>query len=118
MKNELFSLALQGTLRRRKSSALTFLMLMVSFSCMIVSLCLTSSIEKTNEELYRSVYGAWKYAITLGRDEDAKWLEEQKAAGELETYGTMRNYGTISAELPGNRREVLTSFGTMDEEMI
>jgi ABC-type antimicrobial peptide transport system permease subunit len=118
MDHALFSLALQGTLRKKKSSGLIFLVLLVSFSFVIVSLSLTGSITKTNEELGKNTYGEWYYAIPSGLEEDAAWLAEEKAAGMLESFGTMRNYGTVAGSTVTENNATLVGFGTVDDAMI
>ena len=117
MNRAFFSLAVQGALRKRRSSLLIFFVLLLSLACMIVSLSVTGSITKTNEALAESIYGSWKYAIAAGRDEDAAWLEEQKAAGELAAYGTMRSYGALGL-FTDQRLFSRSDVGTVDAEAI
>lgn len=119
MDRELFSLAFQGTFRRKKSSGLIFLVLLLSFSFIVVSLSLTGSITKTNEELGKNTYGEWYYAVPSGKEEDAAWLAEQREAGLLDCVGTMRNYGTIAGSAATDSiNSGIVGFGTWDADMI
>lgn len=57
MVRELFFLAAQGTLRRKRVRVITFLVLL-SFSCAILSLSLTESISGTNEAYRFNTFGS------------------------------------------------------------
>lgn len=105
MDRELFSLALQGTLRKKRSSLLVFLVLLFSFAFAIVSLSLMGSITKTNADFRMDTYGEWYYAIPAGLDEDAAFLQTMRG---VKSYGTMHNYGTLGG----------VGFGTVDAGMI
>lgn len=101
MFRNLLSLALQAVLRKKRSSVLLFLVLLLSFSCAIVSLSLTESIGKTNEAYRLNTYGAWYLAFPDVREEDAQWLAQQSWAEQVsssclygELYGTSVIFGT------------------------
>lgn len=102
MIRNLFPLALQGTLRKKRSSALVFLVLLLSFSCALMSLSLTASISKTNEEYRYDVYGEWFLAIAEGLEGDAEWLQTQPWA---ESVGTAKLCAYVNVE---------DGVGTMD----
>lgn len=109
MFRNLFSLAFQGTLRKKRSSILIFSVLLISFSFAIVSLSLVGSISKTNAEFRLNTYGEWYFAIPSGMEEDADWLEKQSWARML---GKAGNYGTISTSTGQ------AGFGTIDNSLI
>lgn len=104
MDRELFSLAVQGTLRKKRSSLLVFFVLLLSFAFAIVSLSLMGSLTKTNAEFRMETYGAWYYAMPAGLDKDAAALRSIPGVKQL---GTMRNYGTLNG----------AGFGTVDADM-
>lgn len=101
-------LAVEGTLRRRKSSILIFLVLLITFSFVIVSLSLVGSISQTNAQFRLNTYGQWYFAIPSGKSEDDVWLQKQDWITNL---GTAQNYGTIY--LPSGQ----AGFGTLDEAL-
>lgn len=107
MLRSLFPLAVQGTLRKRRSSALVFFVLLLSFSCALMALSLTASIAKTNENYRYDVYGEWYLAIPAGLDGDAAWLSAQPWATGV---GTVTQYANTTN---GNY-----AFGTMDESAV
>jgi hypothetical protein len=109
MKDGILSLAVQGTLRKKKNSCLTFLVLLISVSFAIASLSLVESMSKTNAELRKVTYGEWYLGIPNGLAEDEEWLREQTWA---ETIGVAQNYGTIST------RDSEIGFGTLDDAMV
>lgn len=102
-----FTLALQGLLRRKRSSILIFLVLFLSFSCAITTLSLTGSIRDTNAEYRLNTYGEWYIAVTDGREEDGAWLEEQSWA---QTVSHTQVYGRMN----GSSRSA-GCFGTVDQ---
>lgn len=102
----IFRLAVEGTLRRRKSSILVFLVLLITFSFAIVSLSLVGSIGQTNAQFRLNTYGQWYFAIPSGKAEDITWLREQKW---ITNIGTAQSYGVL--RLPSG----LAGFGTLDE---
>lgn len=101
----IFHLAVEGTLRKRKSSLLVFLVLLITFSFAIVSLSLVGSISQTNAQFRLNTYGQWYFAIPSGKNEDAAWLRGQKWITNL---GTSQNYGAL--QLPSGQ----AGFGTLD----
>lgn len=105
MFHSLFSLALQGTLRKKRSSILVFLVLLLSFAFAIVTLSLTASISDTNTEYRLTTFGEWYLAILDGKEEDGEWLAQQEWA---EAVGNACAYSSISSGIPG-------TFGTVDE---
>ena len=66
MKKELFKLALHGLKGKKRSSLLTVIILTISFAAVLVTLCITGSIIKTNAEYRLNTYGAWYGAIPYG----------------------------------------------------
>lgn len=97
-----FSLALQGILRKKRSSILIFFVLLFSFSCAIVTLSLTGSIRDTNTEYRLNTFGEWYIAVTNGTEEDGAWLEAQgwaRTVAHTQLYGQMVNadvgFGTV-----------------------
>ena len=109
MLRNLLTLALQGTLRKKRSSVLIFSVLLISFSFAIVALSLVGSISKTNAEFRLNAYGEWYYAIPSGKEEDGNWVQNQPW---IESAGTAVNYATI-----GTQSGVI-AFGTADQSLI
>lgn len=107
MFRNLFSLAVQGTLRKRRNSILVFFILLLSFSCAIVSLSLTESMHSTNERLRLDTYGGWYLAIPDGKEGDAAFLAEQNWA---EKIGHARLYASLWHET--------AAFGTVDQSYV
>ncbi len=93
MRKELLSLAASALVRRRKTSLLTFSVLLLSFSFLIVSLSLVASINRTNQEYRMNTYGQWYGAIASGREGDGAWLKQQAWAGDV---GSARYHGEVS----------------------
>ena len=110
MNGELFGLAVQGLLRKKRGSLLLFAVLLLSFAFAIISLTVTVSIRKTNEEYLYDTYGTWYGAIANGQDADEVFLREQAWLDEL---GITKNYGTIQASSSGS-----TGIGVMDEAFL
>lgn len=104
----IFHLAIEGTLRKRKSSILVFLVLLITFSFAIVSLSLVGSIGQTNAQFRLNTYGQWYFAIPSGEAEDAAWLRGQTWITNL---GSAQSYGTL--QLPSGQ----AGFGTLDEAL-
>lgn len=102
-------LALQGTMHKKKRSLLVFLVLLISFSFVILSISLVSSIGKTNAEYRIRTYGEWYCAIPFGMDGDEAWLKKQSWA---ESVGVARNYGIIGTS------SGTIAFGTLDQNMM
>lgn len=105
----IFSLAVEGTLHKRKNSILVFLVLLTTFSFAIVSLSLVGSINQTNAQFRLNTYGQWYFAIPSGVDEDTAWLQGQDWVKKL---GISKNYGIL--RLSSGQ----AGFGTLDEEMM
>ncbi len=103
MFRSLFPLALQGTLRKKRSSILVFSVLLLSFSCALMALSITESISKTNESYRYDIYGEWYLAIPCGQDGDEAWLSAQPWAKRV---GIATQYALTSTGGYG--------FGTMD----
>ena len=110
MNSELFGLAIQSIRRKKRSSLLLFSVLLLSFAFAIISLSVTSSIRKTNEEYRYDTYGTWYGAISNGRESDAAFLLEQEW---LDKLGACVSYGDIQASSSGS-----TSIGIMDEAFL
>ena len=110
MNGELFRLSLQSIRRKRRSSLLLFAVLLLSFAFAIISLTVTGSMQKTNEEYRYDVYGEWYGAIPNGWGEDESFLREQEWLGQL---GVTKSYGTIEVSTNGS-----TSIGTMSDEFL
>lgn len=112
MNQTLWTLAFEGVRRKKRSSILVFLVLLVSFCFLIVSLSVSGSITQTSDDLCRIIYGDWDYAIIDGREEDMSFLSEKQEAGLIETLGRMDNYGTLRST------DAAVGFGTLDDKMI
>ena len=106
MNGDLFGLAVQGIGRKKRSSLLLFAVLLLSFAFAIISLSVTASIRKTNEEYRYDTYGTWYGAIRDGLESDRSFLQKQEW---LDKLGTCVSYGKIQASSGGSR-----SIGTMD----
>lgn len=109
MFRNILSLAVQGTLRKRRSSILLFSVLLTSFSFAIAALSLVGSISKTNGEFRLNTYGEWYCAIPSGMEADDGWLRRQPWA---QTVGRADNYGTIRTEVGQ------AGFGTLDDDLV
>ena len=99
MNGELFGLAIQGIGRKKRSSLLLFAVLLLSFAFAIISLTVTGSIRKTNEEYRYDTYGTWYGAIPNGQDADEVFLRKQ---AWLDGLGITKSYGTIQAATSGS----------------
>lgn len=103
---------MQGTLRKKRLSMLTFAVLLLSFSFAIVTLSLTESIRTTNDGYRQSTFGGWYLAILDGWDEDAAWLAQQSWAEDI---GKVRIYGTVMRTASSGEPQ---TFGTVDETFL
>lgn len=103
---DLFSLAWQGMLHKKRSSTLTFLVLLLSFSCAIMSLSVTKSISDTNSEYRYNTYGEWYICLPNADADDIAWMKKQSWAEEV---ASPTIYGTIHSFVSG-------SYGTMDDD--
>lgn len=105
MDKELFSLAAQGLRRKRRSSGLVVLVLLVSFGFALMSLSVLGSIQATNASYRQNLYGSWYYALPNGQPQDAEFLSRWAGAkhwGQMQCYGTIRggvSIGTIDEGL-------------------
>lgn len=106
MYGNIFSLAFQGVRRKKKSSILIFMVLLLSFSFAIASLAQLGSMSKTNAEFRLNTYGEWYFGIPAGKEQDAKWLEKESWA---EKVGISKSFGTVAGA------ERSTGFGTVDD---
>lgn len=100
---DLFSLAWQGMLHKKRSNLLTFLVLLLSFSCAILSLSITKSISDTNSEYRYNTYGEWYICLPNADADDIAWIKNQDWADKVSAptiYGTVHpfvsgSYGSI-----------------------
>ena len=95
MNKELFELSLQSLRRKKRSSLLLFAVLFLSFAFAIVSLTVTGSIQKTNQEYRYDVYGEWYGAIYKEQDGDEEFLRERDWLREL---SATHSCGTIQID--------------------
>ena len=107
MNKELFELSLQSLRRKKRSSLLLFAVLFLSFAFAIVSLTVTGSMQKTNQEYRCDIYGSWYGAVPNGQEGDEEFLREREWLREL---GTTQSCGTIGAGVG--------SIGVMDETFL
>ena len=108
MNEELFWLSVQSIRRKKRSSLLLFAVLFLSFAFAIVSLTVTGSMQKTNQEYRYDVYGEWHGAIYQAQDGDEEFLREQEW---LSQSGVTRNCGTIPTKTGAGSNE---GIGVMD----
>lgn len=106
MNKELALLAIQGIKGKKKSSILLMAILFVSLVFTTITVSITDSLNKTNENYRYDTYGEWKVGIFQGGSNDWKYLEECEVVDEV---GTACSYGTIL----GN-----TAIGTVDASLI
>lgn len=106
MKKELFKLALHGLKGKKRSSLLTVIILTISFAAVLVTLCITGSIIKTNAEYRLNTYGAWYGAIPYGIKGDAEFLSTVNGIGEI---GAATVYGQAVSKK--RRRGHIRRFG-------
>lgn len=104
----IFILAYQRLSRNRKNSLFIFLILLLSFSCAIVSVSVIGSISKTNAEYLLDTYGEWYLALPYGYESDAEWISQREWA---DAVGVSENFGTIGA---ANKS---AGIGTADETL-
>lgn len=125
---------MQGTLRKKRSSVLIFLVLLLSFSCAIMSMSLTTSINETNREFRLNAFGGWYLAIPDGKEGDAAFLAEQnwaenvgharmyceiKRTGKMlgtvdDAYLDMARVELLAGNLPQNAGEIALTEEVMD----
>ena len=109
MNHDLWALARQGILRRRRSSLLLFLVLLLSFAFAVMMLSVMGSMDRTNTELLKNTYGGWYGAIPDGKAEDRPFLEQREWLDQL---GESVNYAKVSVTLP------VSGAGTVDESFV
>ena len=109
MNRDLWTLAWQGILRRRRSSILLFLVLLLSFAFAVMMLSVMGSMNRTNLEYLKNTYGAWYGAIPDGKPEDRTFLEQRDW---LEQLGESTNYGMVVGTQP------VCGIGTVDETFL
>ena len=109
MNHNLFTLARQGILRRRRSSLLLFLVLLLSFAFAVMMLSVMGSMNRTNIEYLKNTYGAWYGAIPDGKPEDRTFLEQRDWLDQL---GESTNYGMVVGTQP------VCGIGTVDETFL
>ena len=106
MKNEyLFSMALDEIRGRKRSSFLIFFVLFLSFTCAMISLSLTESMDKTNEECRYDTYGIWEGAVLNVNERELNFLGQIPF---IQERGMAQCYGKIA----GN-----SGIGTVDEHL-
>ena len=100
MNHALFTLARQGILRRRRSSLLLFLVLLLSFAFAVMMLSVMGSMDRTNTELLKNTYGGWYGAIPDGKAEDRAFLEQREWLDQLGRASTTQGFPSfcLSAE--------------------
>ena len=109
MNRDLWTLARQGILRRRRSSLLLFLVLLLSFAFAVMMLSVMGSMNRTNIEYLKNTYGAWHGAIPDGKDSDRAFLERRDW---LDRLGESVNYGQVRGTTP------VSGVGSVDETFL
>lgn len=106
MKNDyLFSMALDEIRGRKRSSFLIFFVLFLSFTCALISLSLTESMDKTNEECRYDTYGIWEGAVLNANERELDFLGQTPF---IQESGMAQGYGKIA----GN-----SGIGTVDDHL-
>lgn len=111
MKKELFKLALHGLKGKKRSSLLTVIILTISFAAVLVTLCITGSIIKTNAEYRLNTYGAWYGAIPYGIKGDAEFLSTVNGIGEI-------GAATVYGQAVSKSGAAVTSVGSADGNLL
>ena len=109
MNRDLWTLARQGIWRRRRSSLLLFLVLLLSFAFAVMMLSVMGSMNRTNIEYLKNTYGAWHGAIPDGKDSDRAFLERRDW---LDRLGESVNYGQVRGTTP------VSGVGSVDETFL
>lgn len=109
MNKGISSLAVQGLVRKRRSSLLAFAVLLISFAFAVASLSLVGSIDRTNGEYRLNTYGEWYLCVPAGDESDERWLREQSWT---EAIGSSRSYGIINTVF------AQAGYGTVDAEFL
>ena len=111
MKKELFKLALHGLKGKKRSSLLTVIILTISFAAVLVTLCITGSIIKTNAEYRLNTYGAWYGAIPYGIEGDAEFLSTVNGIGAI-------GAATVYGQAVSKSGAAVTSVGSADGNLL
>lgn len=93
MNQELWNLTILGMKGRKKITILIFTVLLLSFAFAVVTLSVTSSMERTNREYRFDTYGEWYGAFSLAEEEAPDWLKQEEsisAVGCAETYRLLK----------------------------
>ena len=109
MNRQLLLLVCQGIFRRRRSSLLLFLVLLLSFAFAVMMLSVMGSMNRTNIEYLKNTYGAWYGAIPDGKAEDRAFLERRDW---LDRLGESVNYGQVRGTTP------VSGVGSVDETFL
>ena len=109
MNHDLWPLARQGIFRRRRSSLLLFLVLLLSFAFAVMMLSVMGSMNRTNSEYLKNTYGAWYGAIPDGKDSDRAFLEQRDW---LDRLGESVNYGQVRGTT------LVSGVGSVDETFL
>ena len=109
MNHDLWPLARQGIFRRRRSSLLLFLVLLLSFAFAVMMLSVMGSMNRTNLEYLKNTYGAWYGAIPDGKDSDRAFLEQRDW---LDRLGESVNYGQVRGTT------LVSGVGSVDETFL
>lgn len=96
MNRVLFTLAFQSIRKKKRSSILLALVFFLSFVFAIMTLSITGSMEKTNEEYRYDTYGTWTAAILDGNESELERFEQVNAVGKI---GTSVLYGKVAEEM-------------------
>lgn len=114
MNQELWNLTILGMKGRKKITVLIFTVLLLSFAFAVVTLSVTSSMERTNREYRFDTYGEWYGAFSLAEEEAPDWLKQEEsisAVGCAETYALLS--GTDEKAYLGAVDEILQKTGRL-----
>lgn len=114
MNQELWNLTILGMKGRKKITILIFTVLLLSFAFAVVTLSVTSSMERTNREYRFDTYGEWYGAFSLAEEEAPDWLKQEEsisAVGCAETYALLS--GTDEKAYLGTVDEILQKTGRL-----
>lgn len=85
--------------------------LTISFAAVLVTLCITGSIIKTNAEYRLNTYGAWYGAIPYGIKGDAEFLSTVNGIGEI-------GAATVYGQAVSKSGVAVTSVGSADGNLL
>ena len=114
MNQELWNLTILGMKGRKKITILIFTVLLLSFAFAVVTLSVTSSMERTNREYRFDTYGEWYGAFSLTEEGVPDWLKQENAisaVGCAETYASLS--GTAEKGYLGTVDETLQETGRL-----